>query len=125
MQRRSGSSRGQAIVIFAIVLAGLFALAGLAVEGGMIELDRRFDQTISDSAALAGAHRLPSDAVGAKKRAADYVVAGLNRGVMPAGCDPTPIESGGGTVPSACDPHSPHTVTVTTPYNGQADEILV
>lgn len=46
---------GQIIVLFAIVLVGLLAFAGLAIDGAMVYSDRRVDQNTADSAAMAGA----------------------------------------------------------------------
>lgn len=49
------SQHGQIIILFALVLIGLLAFAGLAIDGVMVYSDRRFDQSVADSAALAGA----------------------------------------------------------------------
>jgi Flp pilus assembly protein TadG len=46
---------GQILVVFAIALVGLLGFTALAVDGGMIFSERRLDQSIADSAALAGA----------------------------------------------------------------------
>lgn len=55
MKLTSQSQKGQIIVLFALVLVGLIAFAGLAIDGAMVYSDRRFDQSSSDGAALAGA----------------------------------------------------------------------
>lgn len=45
---------GQIIVLFAIVLVGLLAFAGLAIDGAMVYSERRADQSTADSASMAG-----------------------------------------------------------------------
>jgi len=47
--------KGQMIVLFAVAIVGLLAFAALAVDVGMVYSDRRYDQSVADSAALAGA----------------------------------------------------------------------
>ncbi|HZW03054.1 MAG TPA: Tad domain-containing protein, partial [Anaerolineaceae bacterium] len=49
------SERGQILILFVLGLIGLMALTALAIDGSMVYSDRRFDQTVADSAALAGA----------------------------------------------------------------------
>lgn len=49
------SQHGQIVVLFALVLVGLLAFAGLAIDSAMVYSDRRGDQSAADSAALAGA----------------------------------------------------------------------
>jgi hypothetical protein len=49
------TQHGQIIVLFALVLVGLLAFAGLAIDSAMVYSDRRADQSAADSAALAGA----------------------------------------------------------------------
>ena len=49
------NERGQVMVILALVLVGLLAFAGLAVDGGSLYTQRRRAQTAADSAAFAGA----------------------------------------------------------------------
>ncbi len=49
---------GQALVLVAVVLLGLVAMLGLALDGGMMYMDRRMTQNAADAAALAGAARL-------------------------------------------------------------------
>jgi hypothetical protein len=45
---------GQSIVIIAIVMVAMLALAGLAIDGGNLFLERRNTQNAADAAALAG-----------------------------------------------------------------------
>lgn len=117
--------RGQTLVLFAIASTALIALAGLAIEGGVVAGDRRSLQAISDGAALAGAEHLPTPAA-AVNAAVRYAVRGLNGGVVPAGCDPTSIDSSGvAPLPDICDPNPPHHISVQTPYNSNATDILV
>ncbi len=121
VRRPMRNQRGQAMVLFALAAVFLIGIAGLAIEGGLLEGDRRFDQAISDGAALAGAHHLSStptaaQVTAAKKAAVDYVVAGLNGGATPVACDASGLYATGGTLPAACDPSPVHTVSFTTPY---------
>lgn len=129
------NQRGQALVLFALSLTFLVGIAGLAIEGGLLQADRRFDQAISDGAALAGAHKLPSvDTTPALTQAAHYAVAALNGGQIPSDCnmanmatlavDTTPPALGV-PLPTACDPSPTHTLLIHTPYNLRPDQILV
>lgn len=45
---------GQIVTLFAIVLIALLGFLALAIDGGMIFSDRRYDQNASDAAGLAG-----------------------------------------------------------------------
>src|SRR6266508_4711635 len=47
--------RGQALVLVALAAIGLFAVTGLAIDGGAKFSDRRHAQNAADAAALAGA----------------------------------------------------------------------
>lgn len=49
------SESGQAIVLLMLVLVGLLAVAGLAVDGGLVYYGQRTAQNAADNAALAGA----------------------------------------------------------------------
>src|SRR4029077_2049160 len=51
-------SRGQTLVIFALMSITLFGFAGLALDAGHIYLMFRLAQNATDSAALAGGKRL-------------------------------------------------------------------
>ena len=125
LNRRGWDQKGQAMIIFALAATLIVGIAGLAIEGGLLEGDRRFDQSISDGAALAGAHKLPSDPSGAIQRAANYAVAGLNGGQLPAGCTPSASNNVEAALSSACDPSGGHSLLIQTPYNGQSRQILV
>jgi hypothetical protein len=46
--------RGQVLIIVAVALVGLLALAGLAIDGGNLLMERRRAQNAADAAALAG-----------------------------------------------------------------------
>ncbi len=48
------SEKGQILVIFVVALVALLALTALAIDGGMVYADRRFNQSASDAASLAG-----------------------------------------------------------------------
>lgn len=71
------SEKGQAIVIVAGVMVGLLVLAGLAIDGGNLFLQRRNTQNAADASALAGT-RLLAEAIcshaGATDAAIDAVV---------------------------------------------------
>lgn len=47
--------RGQILVLFVFGLIGLLAFTALALDGGMVYADRRYDQSVADAAAMAGA----------------------------------------------------------------------
>jgi len=51
----AGTARGQILIIFVVALSALLAFTALAIDVGMIYLDRRTSQNASDSAAMAGA----------------------------------------------------------------------
>jgi len=63
--------RGQALVIIALAVVGLFGFSALAIDGSRVFSDRRNAQNAADTAALSAAL--------AKIRQADYVQAALNR----------------------------------------------
>src|SRR5690348_13532872 len=48
--------RGQALILIAFAALGLFAIAGLAIDGSAKYSDRRHAQNAADTAALAGAY---------------------------------------------------------------------
>ena len=50
---KSPSERGQAMVLIALVIIGLIAITGLAVDGGMAYANRRQAQNAADAAVLA------------------------------------------------------------------------
>src|SRR5437016_3375711 len=127
LMSHQGYQRGQTLVIFALAATFLIGIAGLAIEGGLLQSDRRFEQAITDGAALAGANQLP-DQTAARKAAGAYAVAALNAGgpTLPAGCVPPALSSGvPWTLTGACDPSPTHTLTVQTDYNSRPDQILV
>lgn len=51
--------RGQALVVFALILVGLMLAGALALDVGFIMLERRDEQNAADAAALAGVRLLP------------------------------------------------------------------
>ena len=61
--RPSGTSRGQMIVLFAVVLTVLVLAVGLVVDGGNALAQRRASQNAADFAALAGA-RIIAEKIG-------------------------------------------------------------
>src|SRR5687768_7872001 len=95
--RRGLGQRGQTLVLFVVLLPGLIALMALGIDAGYVFIQHRVAQSAADLAALAGARLLPTDATGARTRAAN--IAGANG-----------FTSG---------------VTVTTPYNGNTSQVEV
>jgi hypothetical protein len=55
MKTKSFNERGQALILIALAAIGLFAIAGLAIDGSAKYADRRHAQNAADAAALAGA----------------------------------------------------------------------
>jgi hypothetical protein len=55
MKRKIFGERGQALILIALAAVGLFAVAGLAIDGSAKYSDRRHAQNAADTAALAGA----------------------------------------------------------------------
>jgi Flp pilus assembly protein TadG len=55
---RNWSQRGQTLVIVAAAMVGLLALAGLAIDGGNLVMERRRAQNAADAGALAGTRLL-------------------------------------------------------------------
>jgi hypothetical protein len=51
---RARRERGQVLIIIAVALVGLLALAGLAIDGGNLFMERRRAQNAADAGALAG-----------------------------------------------------------------------
>src|SRR6266516_1277168 len=50
----SSTQRGQALILISLAAIGLFAVAGLAIDGSAKYSDRRHAQNAADTAALAG-----------------------------------------------------------------------
>lgn len=55
LKSKSFNERGQALILIALAAIGLFAIAGLAIDGSAKYADRRHAQNAADAAALAGA----------------------------------------------------------------------
>jgi Flp pilus assembly protein TadG len=55
---RGGASRGQTLVIFAILLVILLGFAGVGIDTGRVVAERRYTQTAADAAALAACRAL-------------------------------------------------------------------
>ena len=55
MNRNSSHETGQILVIFAVALVVMLGFAALAIDGGMIFVDRRYSQSVADTSSLAGA----------------------------------------------------------------------
>src|SRR5215208_5419383 len=69
--RPKAQERGQALVIIALAVVGLFGFSALAIDGSRVFSDRRNAQNAADTAALSAAL--------AKIRQEDYVLAARNR----------------------------------------------
>ncbi len=55
MQTQNNLEKGQVMIIFVMALVILLGFSALAIDGGMVYSDRRYDQSVADAAALAGA----------------------------------------------------------------------
>ena len=55
MKKKPTRENGQILVIFVVALTALLGLTALAIDGGMIFADRRYSQSVADTASLAGA----------------------------------------------------------------------
>jgi uncharacterized membrane protein len=62
LRARGRDEAGQVIVLVALMLTGLVAVVGLAVDGGIVFAQRRDLQNLADAAALAGAMQLDEQA---------------------------------------------------------------
>lgn len=71
-RRRCGWSRGQALVLTALLLGALVAVGALALDVGRAQMERRTLAKAADAAALAGVQRLPFDPAGARQEALRY-----------------------------------------------------
>jgi Flp pilus assembly protein TadG len=91
--------RGQSLILFAFMLAVIVGITGLVTDVGFLMRDRNHLQSSVDAAALAGASGLPN-ATTAKSLANQWAA---KNGLTANGV----------------------TLTVTTPYNGDSNKILV
>jgi len=69
MNKKALSEKGQALILIALAVIGIFGMTALAVDGGAALLDRRNAQSAADSAALAAAL--------AKINSTDWIAKGL------------------------------------------------
>ncbi len=69
------AERGQAVFIMVLVLVGLLAMLGLAIDGGTVFLERRRMQNAADAAALAGTRLLAEAICGATGVITDGLIA--------------------------------------------------
>ena len=56
--RTDQADRGATLIFFAVILVGLLAISGLAIDGGRLFAERRQQQNAADSAALAATREL-------------------------------------------------------------------
>lgn len=133
---------GQIIVILAVAIVALFGFAALAIDVGMVYSDRRYDQSVADSAALAGAQSVQagleannvSDSSGTMcsnaqlsniiDTAKNKAVASMNRNDF---LDATELSDGHGTVDISCVTinGSSHVIQVTTQIMSQTKTSFV
>lgn len=75
------SERGQALVVFALILVGLMLAGALALDVGFIMLERRDQQNAADAAALAGARLLPNSSAARSAASSVATANGFTNGV--------------------------------------------
>ena len=56
IKRQKSQESGQILIVLAVALVALLGFTALAIDVGMVYSDRRYDQNVADSAALAGAN---------------------------------------------------------------------
>lgn len=61
MKTNRRSESGQVMVFLAVAIVALLAFAALAIDVGMVYSDRRYDQSVADASALAGAQALAAN----------------------------------------------------------------
>jgi hypothetical protein len=93
MQLFQRKSSGQSIVVMALFAATLFIFVGLGIDGGMLYLERRHLQNISDAACLAAATELSLDgtADAARQSANEYINKNIDQNARIAFQMPTTI----------------------------------
>src|SRR5258708_2355616 len=99
------STRGQALIVLALVSTVIFGMGALALDTGIGMADRRDLQAYADAAALAGA-RSYSSASNANYVAMQYALKNLGLSTLPTGC----------TTSSAC-PANTYTVGSNNAYD--------
>ncbi|GFP22663.1 hypothetical protein HKBW3S09_00131 [Candidatus Hakubella thermalkaliphila] len=72
METSLEDEKGTIAIIVALSLVALTMVTALVVDVGSLYQERRFLQTVADSAALAGAQELPESPDGARQRAIEY-----------------------------------------------------
>jgi hypothetical protein len=76
--KNNKSEQGQAIVLLVLLITGLVAIAGLAIDGGRLYSARRNAQNAADNAALAGALAMCSNTNGGTAALASASTNGFN-----------------------------------------------
>jgi Flp pilus assembly protein TadG len=64
---------GSILVVVAIALTAIFGLTALGTDVGRLYVERQHLSAVADTAALAGAQKLPGDPAGAAASAVDYI----------------------------------------------------
>ncbi|HVM24458.1 MAG TPA: pilus assembly protein TadG-related protein [Candidatus Limnocylindrales bacterium] len=85
MSVRRSAERGQVLVIFSLLIVILLAFAGMSVDIGRQQAERRYVQTAADAAALAGCRELIEGSSDAAAAATARQVAEMNLGSSPSG----------------------------------------
>lgn len=85
MAVRHSAERGQVLVLFALLIVILLAFAGISVDIGRQQAERRFIQTAADAAALAGCREVIEGSTSAAVAATARQVAELNLQGSPTG----------------------------------------
>jgi hypothetical protein len=93
MPARRSAEHGQVLVLFALLIAILLAFAGMSVDVGRQQAERRHLQTAADAAVLAGCRELIQGASSSVVAATARQVAELNLGASPSGTDATIAET--------------------------------
>ncbi len=84
---REGKSRGQVLILFAVMMTALLGITSIAIDTGRVWMNRRALQNAVDAAVLAGAWSLPNDTGGATTVACDYgTVKNYVTGMLGANC---------------------------------------
>ncbi|HMQ30631.1 MAG TPA: pilus assembly protein TadG-related protein [Chloroflexaceae bacterium] len=83
-------TEGQSLPVVVLMLAVLFALIGLAIDGGLLYTQRRLMQNTADAACLAAANRLALGETNVEAEAAAQGVITENLGATPGGAANAP-----------------------------------
>ena len=115
MPRGRRGEEGAFMILYVILILGLFGMAALAVDLSSLREDRNGDRAVADAAAAAGALSLHSSSPGPFNACeAAWIVAARNLGYTPPIAGGTPcsgVGSGITTLTTCTDSDTPRTVT--------------